>query len=106
MENWLNGQVQGVGTSGRRSSWRLVTGGAPQGSILGPVLVNTFNNALDAGQRAAFSQFADDTKLGGVAEMPEGHAATQKDLDRLEKWAERNLMRFKKGKCSRDNSRR
>ena len=45
------------------------------------------------------SEFAEDTELGGVADTLEGFLTVQQDLDRLESWAERNLMRFNKSKC-------
>ncbi|KAK4811414.1 hypothetical protein QYF61_005063 [Mycteria americana] len=50
------------------------------------------------GQSVLSAIFADDNKLGGVADTPEGRAAIQRDLDRLEKRAGRNLTKFKK-KC-------
>lgn len=33
-------------------------------------------------------------QLGGMADRPEDHAATQRDLDRLEKRAGKNLVKF------------
>jgi len=44
-------------------------------------------------------KFADDTKLGGVANSSEDRIRIQTDLDRLESWAKANKMNFNKEKC-------
>ena len=79
-------------------SWSPVTSSAPQGLVLRLVLLNFFINNLDEGIQCSLSKSADDTKLGGVADTPEGCAAIHQDLDRVEGWAERNLREFHKGK--------
>ncbi|GAB0208696.1 mitochondrial enolase superfamily member 1 [Grus japonensis] len=75
IRNWLDGRTQRVVVNSSMSKWRTVTSGIPQG------------------------KFADDTKLCGVVDTLEGRDAIQRDLDRLERWARANRMKFNKAKC-------
>lgn len=100
---WMNRQWGGLKTewSGpeigewcTKSSWKPIITHITPGSILGPILFNTFVNVLDDGSEYNHS------KLGRSGWFTQGsYWGPQRNLHRLEKWAVRNLKKFNKEKC-------
>ena len=61
-------------------------------------LLNIFVGSMDSGIEGILSKFADNIKLSSAADKLEGRHAMQRDLDRLERWAQANLMKLNKAK--------
>jgi len=97
LENCVSCQTQRVVIKGVMFCWGSGTGGVPQGTILGPVLVNIFVSDLDDGTECTISGFAN-TQLEGVVDTLDEFAAVRWDLGHVEKRASRDVMNFQ-GKC-------
>ncbi|RMC02932.1 hypothetical protein DUI87_20125 [Hirundo rustica rustica] len=63
-----------------------------------PVLSNVFTNDLHKGTVCTLSPFADNTQLSGSVALLEGRRALQRDLDRLDPWAQDRGLRANKAR--------
>ena len=59
----LKDRKERVQLNGHRSGWAEVRSGAPQGSVLGPLLFTIFIDDIDEKVLGEISRFTDDTKI-------------------------------------------
>lgn len=65
----------------------------------GPILFNLFITDLGEREECSLSRFENGIKFGGAVDTPEGCAAVQGDLDKMEKQVNTDLMKFNNWKC-------
>ena len=70
--------------NGQHSSWKAVTAGVPQGSIMGPLLFLVYINDLSNGLKSNPKLFANDTSLFSVNhDVYSSQTALNEDLDKI-----------------------
>ena len=85
MKNWLQDRVQSGGQ--QLNVWvEIGVEWCPQGIGAGvdTFFFNNFISDSHSGVKCTLSKFADDAKLWGAVDTPEGWDAIQRDLDKLE----------------------
>ena len=97
--SFLEDRKQRVMVNGKHSSWREVTSGIPQGSVLGPLLFVLYINDLPDTAISQVFLFADDTKLYRQIRNDSDHKIFQDDISKLQSWADDWLLKFHPDKC-------
>ena len=95
----MKGRTQTVLVNGEKSRTAPVISGIPQGTCLGPLLfVIYINDLLDEIESDGFL-FADDTKIFRKIVSAKDSEILQSDIDKLEIWSKRWLLKFHPNKC-------
>ena len=99
IEAFLTGREQMVRVNGELSGPKSVISGIPQGSVLGPLLFVLYINDLPDTVSSNILLFADDTKIFQQVRSREDALSLQKDIDALNAWSEKWLLKFNTDKC-------
>ena len=96
---FLTGRNQIVKVNGAESDPAPVISGIPQGSVLGPLLFVIYINDLPEALNSDSFMFADDTKLFRTITSKCDALVLQSDIDALQSWSNKWLLRFNSDKC-------
>ena len=100
LSSYSSGRHQRVKIQNDRSNWKLISKGVPQGSILGPILFNTFMNDMFLFiEHCNLYNYADDNSMSASAEsIDEVMALLKADCENAVSWFTSNGMKANPGK--------
>ena len=99
IKSFLFDRHQIVKVNGIESYSCMVKSGVPQGSVLGPLLFVIYINDLPESISSPSYLFADDTKVLREISSKEDAKRLQDDIDTLDAWSKKWLLRFHPDKC-------
>ena len=95
LKDFLKQRKQRGLLNGQKSSWKRITSGVPQGSILGPLLFLIYINDLSDGLSSNCKRVADDTSLFSVVDDATiSSSELNSDLEKISEWAFKWKMSF------------
>ena len=98
MGNYLRGREMRTIVKDTKSTWKSVTSGVPQGSVLAPTLFLVYINDLSEGVNSYINMFVDDAKMCKWVKGEEDCNILQNDLDKIWKWSKEWEMEFNENK--------
>ena len=97
--SYLENRQQRVVLCNANSSWKNISAGVPQGSILGPLLFLVYINDIVNNIGSNIRLFADDTSLYLIVDSPtETATCLNSDLEIINKWSKQWLVDFNPSK--------
>jgi len=93
LKSYLSDRKQSTVANNKASSFRMITHGVPQGSVIGPLLFLIYINDLPMSIEVDCELFADDTTLYAKnQDLTKLNKSLQKGLNSLKQWADLNHM--------------
>jgi hypothetical protein len=99
VRNFLTDRKQKVSVNGAESINHNVTSGIPKGSVLGHILFVIYINDMPDHVDTEAYLFTDDTKVYKEIKTQTDTTSLQKDLDNLQEWSDKWLLKFHPNKC-------
>ena len=100
-QNYLQNRKQAVVIKGKKTEYKTVPSGVPQGSVLGPLLflIYIYINDITKNIESVIKLFADDTSVSFALKDPDRRAAIlNSDLEKINNRAKRWKVSFNEEK--------